>query len=49
VSDAAAEPDLSALYRETQARLAALNWTGDPAPVLDHLAVFGPAAGDIIE
>lgn len=35
--------------RRSRAQLAALDWTGDPAPVLDHLAVFGPAAGDIIE
>lgn len=34
----AAEPDL-----------AALDWSRDPAPVLDHLVVFGPAARDIIE
>ena len=24
-------------------------WSGDPAPVLDRLAVFGPAAVDVIE
>jgi len=41
----AAEPDLARLYRTARA----LDWSGDPAPVLDHLAVFGPAPRDIIE
>ena len=35
--------------RRSRAQMAALDWSGDPAPVLDHLAIFGPAAGDIIE
>jgi uncharacterized protein (TIGR03083 family) len=35
--------------RRSRAQLAALDWSGDPAPVLGHLAVFGPAARDIIE
>ncbi len=35
--------------RRSRAQLAALAWTGDPAPVLDHFVVFGPAASDVIE
>ncbi len=35
--------------RRSRAQLAALAWSGDPAPVLDHLVVFGPAASDLIE
>jgi uncharacterized protein (TIGR03083 family) len=35
--------------RRSRAQLAALDWAGDPAPVLDHLVVFGPAEHDIIE
>jgi uncharacterized protein (TIGR03083 family) len=35
--------------RRSRAQLAALDWAGDPAPVLDHLVVFGPAARDVIE
>ena len=35
--------------RRSRAQLAALGWSGDPAPVLDRLAVFGPAAVDVIE
>ena len=35
--------------RRSRDQLAALDWSGDPAPVLDHLAVFGPARADIIE
>jgi uncharacterized protein (TIGR03083 family) len=35
--------------RRSRAQLAALDWSGDPAPVLDHLVVFGPAAHDIVE
>lgn len=27
----------------------AIDWSGDPSPVLDHLTVFGPSAADIIE
>ena len=33
----------------SRGQLAALDWSGDPAPVLDHLVVFGPARADIIE
>ncbi|MBO0804867.1 MAG: maleylpyruvate isomerase family mycothiol-dependent enzyme [Nocardiopsaceae bacterium] len=35
--------------RRSRAQLAAMDWSADPAPVLDHLAVFGPAASDVIE
>jgi uncharacterized protein (TIGR03083 family) len=35
--------------RRSRAQLAALDWSGDPAPVLDHLTVFGPASADIVE
>jgi uncharacterized protein (TIGR03083 family) len=35
--------------RRSQAQLAALDWSGDPTPVLRHLTVFGPAAQDIVE
>lgn len=35
--------------RRSRAQLAAMAWTGDPAPVLDHLCMFGPAAADVIE
>jgi len=29
--------------------LAAMDWTGDPTPVLDDLYLFGPADGDVLE
>jgi len=35
--------------RRSRAQLANLDWTGDPAPVLGHLVVFGPAPADIDE
>jgi uncharacterized protein (TIGR03083 family) len=35
--------------RRSRAQLAALDWTGDPAPVLDHLTIFGPSPVNIIE
>jgi uncharacterized protein (TIGR03083 family) len=35
--------------RRSRDQLAALDWSGDPAPVLDHLVIFGPARADIIE
>jgi hypothetical protein len=35
--------------RRSRAQLATLGWSADPAPVLDHLAVFGPAERDVIE
>jgi uncharacterized protein (TIGR03083 family) len=35
--------------RRSRAQLAALDWSGDPSPVLDHLTIFGPATSDVIE
>ena len=35
--------------RRSRAQLAGLDWSGDPAPVLDHLVVFGPSPLDIAE
>jgi uncharacterized protein (TIGR03083 family) len=35
--------------RRSRDQLAALGWSGDPAPVIDHLVVFGPASCDVIE
>jgi hypothetical protein len=35
--------------RRSRGQLAALDWSGDPSPVLDHLVVFGPAPTDVIE
>jgi uncharacterized protein (TIGR03083 family) len=35
--------------RRSRAQIAALSWSADPAPVLDHLVVFGPAERDVIE
>ncbi len=35
--------------RRSRDQLAALDWSGDPAPVLDHLVVFGPARSHIAE
>ena len=35
--------------RRSRAQLAALDWSGDPAPVFDHLVVFGPSPADIAE
>ena len=37
------------LGRRSRSQLASLDWSGDPAPVLDHLVVFGPAPADVIE
>ena len=37
------------LGRRSRAQLAALTWSADPAPVLDHLVVFGPSPEDIHE
>jgi uncharacterized protein (TIGR03083 family) len=37
------------LGRRSRAQLAGLAWIGDPAPVLDHLTIFGPNPADIIE
>jgi uncharacterized protein (TIGR03083 family) len=35
--------------RRSRAQLAAMDWSGDPAPVLDHLYLFGPARADFHE
>ena len=35
--------------RRSRSQLAALDWSGDPSPVLDHLVIFGPATVDVIE
>lgn len=35
--------------RRSRAQLAAMDWSGDPAPFLDHLCVFGPSPVDIVE
>jgi hypothetical protein len=35
--------------RRSRSQFAALDWSGDPSPVLDHLVVFGPATSDVIE
>jgi len=35
--------------RRSRTQLAGLDWAGDPAPVLDHLVVFGPSPLDIAE
>ena len=35
--------------RRSRAQLAGLDWSGDPAPVFDHLVVFGPSPADIAE
>jgi uncharacterized protein (TIGR03083 family) len=35
--------------RRSRAQLAAMDWSDDPSPVLDHLFLFGPADADVIE
>jgi uncharacterized protein (TIGR03083 family) len=35
--------------RRSRAQLAAMDWSVDPAPVLDHLYMFGPAEADLVE
>lgn len=35
--------------RRSRAQLAAMDWSGDPAPFLDRLCVFGPARSDVVE
>jgi uncharacterized protein (TIGR03083 family) len=35
--------------RRSRAQLAAMDWSADPAPILDHLCMFGPADIDIDE
>jgi uncharacterized protein (TIGR03083 family) len=35
--------------RRSRAQLAAMDWSGDPTPVLEHLYMFGPAEADLVE
>lgn len=35
--------------RRSRRQLLAMDWRGDPAPIVDHLARFGPSAEDIDE
>jgi uncharacterized protein (TIGR03083 family) len=35
--------------RRSRAQLAAMEWSGDPTPVIDQLYMFGPAEADLIE
>jgi len=35
--------------RRSRDQMAAMAWSGDPAPVLDHLYMFGPTAVDLVE
>lgn len=35
--------------RRSRAQLAAMDWSADPTPVLDHLVIFGPADADVVE
>lgn len=35
--------------RRSRAQLAAMDWSDDPAGVLDHLCMFGPTESDIVE
>jgi len=37
------------LGRRSRGQLVALDWSSDPAAVIDHLAIFGPSPIDIIE
>jgi hypothetical protein len=37
------------LGRRSRQQLAAMRWSGDPEPYLDHLCVFGPAQRDVVE
>jgi uncharacterized protein (TIGR03083 family) len=37
------------LGRRSRRQLAAMDWSGDPEPFLDHLYVFGPSPTDIVE
>jgi uncharacterized protein (TIGR03083 family) len=37
------------LGRRSKDQLAAMDWDGDPAPVLGHLTIFGPATRDVVE
>jgi hypothetical protein len=35
--------------RRSRAQMLAQPWTGDPAPVVDHLPTFGPPDDDLLE
>jgi hypothetical protein len=35
--------------RRSRAQHAAMDWSGDPTPVLDHLYMFGPADAEVVE
>lgn len=35
--------------RRSRAQMAAMDWSANPAPVLEHLYLFGPAIGDVVE
>jgi uncharacterized protein (TIGR03083 family) len=35
--------------RRSRGQLAAMDWSGDPTPALDHLYLFGPADADVVE
>jgi hypothetical protein len=37
------------LGRRSRRQLAAMDWSGDPTPFLDHLCIFGPARADVLE
>ena len=37
------------LGRRSTAEVAAMDWEGDPAPVVDHLHFFGPATADVVD
>lgn len=37
------------LGRRSRGQVAAMEWTGDPTPVLDSLFTFGPAEHDLVE
>jgi uncharacterized protein (TIGR03083 family) len=37
------------LGRRSRAQMAALDWSADPEPFLDHLVLFGPAEQDVLE
>lgn len=37
------------LGRRSPAQLAAMDWSGDPAPFIDGLCIFGPAVADVVE
>jgi hypothetical protein len=37
------------LGRRSREQLSKLSWTGDPSPVLDAMAIFGPEPYDVVE